>query len=643
MFFNKVNLELYVTDDGLEVKIRSYTPTKSTPLTAKQVLSQLKKIGIRIDVDHDLINEVVTRAATGHDITDMTVLKGIPPRKKGEKQLRLSGNPDFPVFKAMSIGTLEILDKDIPGKDVFNQPILPSSDHKPQEFKIGKGCVFDKSTGNILAQGYAQVLLSFNEIKLKPLFRISPDKIKITSVIFHSDFSGKPITTADFTNSLIEMKVDENAVNHQAIESALTKAGKTKTPQITVVASGKPPVNGRDGYFEPSEAVKPPSADDKDLSARIDFREQSIFRTVKQGSYLGKIYPPKPGQDGQDVFGRVISARFGKNAEIYAGDKVEITSPDNADEGKQTKAESENDKETPIAGELIALESGMVVLEKNRISIRDFMRINGDVDYSTGNIRLETGSVEITGTVKEGFKVSSPGHILIRENVEEAGINALGNVEVGLGVIMKRSGSIKAGGTFRCKFAENAVIEAEGNIVFSSNLNNCRVTTSQSIISNGSGIVMGGVLRAGISMEVGQIGSDYEIRTDIFVGPNPENVQKLIDEKHKLIQEHKEIKETLVQHAMESKSGGLDDEQKKRTKELMDTYNSIQNKIKKMDKIIQDKGISEENAKKYLVKVKDIVYPGTTIHIAGKSLKLVETLQSPTFYYDYSKEAVVWK
>ncbi|MFO7726705.1 MAG: FapA family protein, partial [Desulfonatronovibrio sp.] len=401
MFFNQVNLELYVTEDRLKVKVKSYTPSsgRSSSLTAKQVLSQLKKTGIRIDVDHDLINEVVTRAATGHDIAGMTVLKGIPPRKKGEKRLKLKGNPDFPVFKGMPLGTLEILDKDIPGRDVFNQAILPSSTHKSQDFKVGKGCVFDKDTGNILARGYAQVLLSFNEIKLKPLFRISPDKIKITSVIFHSDFSGRSITPAMIQDSLTEMKIDENAVNHQAIESALIKAGKTKTPQITVVAGGKPPVNGRDGYFEPSEALNPPSVDEKDLSAKIDFREQSIFRTVKKGTFLGKIYPPKPGQDGYDVFGLVISANHGKNAEIYAGENVEISSPDNAEEGKYTKSDSENNAEAPITGELIALEEGMVVLEKNRISIRDFMRINGDIDYSTGNIRLETGSVEITGTV----------------------------------------------------------------------------------------------------------------------------------------------------------------------------------------------------------------------------------------------------
>ncbi|MFN2268591.1 MAG: hypothetical protein ABR533_09970 [Desulfonatronovibrio sp.] len=91
---------------------------------------------------------------------------------------------------------------------------------------------------------------------------------------------------------------------------------------------------------------------------------------------------------------------------------------------------------------------------------------------------------------------------------------------------------------------------------------------------------------------------------------------------------------------MESKSKGLSDEEKKRTRELMDTYNTIQGRIQKMDKLIRDKGISPEEAKSHYVKVKDVVYPGTTINIAGKSLKVLEGLKGVKFFFDPIKDAI---
>lgn len=619
MLSNQNKLELVVTNDGLIVKVKSYTPPsdKGSPLTEKQVLAQLKKIGVKADIDHKLIHEVVAKAVSGSDITGMTVLKGVMPCKEGTQHLNLRGNPDLPVFKGMIIGSLEKYPKDIPGMDVFNQKVLPEESEHTTELKLGSGCVLNQKTNNVLARGYGQVIKTESGIKVKPLFRISPDKTRITCVIFHADYYNKTITQERVDESLVNMGI-EDTIDSKVVQDALEKAKATKTPQIAVVARGKAPIKGKDGYFEPSEAIKPPDIDETDVNVKVDYREQSIFLTVNEGAYLGKVYPSQQGQDGFDVFGKIISAKQGKEAPLKPGKNVEI-SPE---------------------GEITALISGMVVFEGSRISVLNFMTINGDVDYSTGNIHIESGSVEITGSIKESFAVDSPEHILIRENVEEAEVDAGGNVEVNYGVVMKGSGKITAGGNFRCKFAENATIESKDNVVFSSNLNNCKVNCKGSIIANGKGIIMGGVLHAGKTIEVGQIGSDYGIKTEIFVGPKPKNLKKLADEKAKLLKHHGEIKDILLKQSMESKSKGLSADGKRRTRELMDTYNTIQGRIQKMDKLIRDKGISPEDAKSHYVKVKDVVYPGTTINIAGKSLKVLEGLKAVKFFFDPIKNAV---
>ncbi|WP_028574713.1 DUF342 domain-containing protein [Desulfonatronovibrio hydrogenovorans] len=616
------NIELYVTDDGLAVKVKSYAPPggSKAPLTQKQITGRLKKVGIRIDIDHELINAVVAKAAAGSDITGLTVLKGKVPLKKGTLYFKPRGNPEFPVFKGMVIGSMEKHDQDVPGVDVFAQKVLPeNSTRSTQSFKVGSGCVLDKESNQILARGYGQVLNSSLEVKVKPLFRISPDKTRITSIIFHSDFQGESITPERIVQSLTEMKLG-SSIDHKSIEAALSKAYQTRAPQIAVVARGKPALDGRDGYFDPSEAVKPPDVNDQDVNVRVNFREQSIFRSIVQGTVLGRLYPPEKGQDGLDVFGNTISAQPGKDSPIQPGKNVEVLD----------------------SGDVSALISGLVVLDNSQISVLDFLSINGDVDYNTGNIRLDSGSVEIKGSIKEGFSVKSPEHVLVHKNIEEAQVLAGGNVEVSFGIVMKGSGKIKAGGLVRCKFAENAVIQAGGNIIFSSNLNNCQVSCTGVVSSTGKGIVIGGKISAEDHLELGQIGSDYGVKTDVFAGPRQKNVSKLQDEKTKLIKHHKEIKEILVQQAMQSKTGGLNDQQKQRTKELMETYNTIQNRIKKMDRLILEKSTDSVDPQKHYVLVKNIAYPGTTIHIAGKQLKIHEPIRSARFFFDPSKDAVVW-
>ncbi|MFN2268590.1 MAG: DUF342 domain-containing protein, partial [Desulfonatronovibrio sp.] len=486
-----------------------------SPLTEKQVLAQLKKVGVKTDINHKLIHEVVAKAVSGSDITGMTVLKGVMPCKEGTQYLNLRGNPDLPVFKNMIIGSLEKCKKDIPGRDVFNQKVLPEQSEQTTEVKLGSGCVLNQKTNNVLARGYGQVIKTESGIKIKPLFRISPDKTRITCVIFNKDYYDKLITQERVDESLVNMGIKET-IDYTVVQDALEKARRTKSPQIAVVAKGKPPIKGKDGYFEPSEAIKPPDIDETDVNVKVDYREQSIFLTVNEGAYLGKIYSSKQGQDGFDVFGKIIPAKPGKEAALKPGKNVEI-SPE---------------------GEITALISGLVVFEGHRISVLNFMTINGDVDYSTGNIHIESGSVKITGSIKESFAVDSPEHVLIQESIEEARVDAGGNVEVNFGVVMKGSGKIQAGGIFRCKFAENANIQAGDNVVFSSNLNNCNVNCMGSIIANGKGIIMGGVLQAGKNIEVGQIGSDYGIKTEIFVGPKPKNLKKLAEEKENLVKHH---------------------------------------------------------------------------------------------------------
>ena len=64
--------------------------------------------------------------------------------------------------------------------------------------------------------------------------------------------------------------------------------------------------------------------------------------------------------------------------------------------------------------------------------------IKGNVDYDYGNIDFN-GSVHITGSVLPGFTVKAKGDIVVDKNVEDAYLEAGGDINVKMGISGKGS------------------------------------------------------------------------------------------------------------------------------------------------------------------------------------------------------------
>ena len=62
---------------------------------------------------------------------------------------------------------------------------------------------------------------------------------------------------------------------------------------------------------------------------------------------------------------------------------------------------------------------GNVHLKDTVISVHSVLRVEGDVDASSGDI-VAGNDVEITGSVRDGAKVSAAGSVTILGGVEEA-------------------------------------------------------------------------------------------------------------------------------------------------------------------------------------------------------------------------------
>ena len=102
---------------------------------------------------------------------------------------------------------------------------------------------------------------------------------------------------------------------------------------------------------------------------------------------------------------------------------------------------------------------GIVHFQDNTLAVKDVLETKGDVDYSTGNIKLEKGSVHVNGSIREGFTVEAPAHVVVKDSIEGAIVSAGGDIEVKGGLVISGKGEIKAHGIITAQFASNARIE----------------------------------------------------------------------------------------------------------------------------------------------------------------------------------------
>lgn len=175
------------------------------------------------------------------------------------------------------------------------------------------------------------------------------------------------------------------------------------------VAIGNEPVHGVDGYvvmaMDLDEDRKPLEKED----GKVDYKDLVRLNNVFKGQLICQAVPPVPGQKGRAVTGDEIPCRPGKDARFKIGKNVLLDQTETA---------------------MYAAIDGLVTLtDKGKINVFPVYEVNGDVDYSTGNIDF-VGTVVIRGNVLTGFSVKSAGDIRVVGGVEGAELTAGGSVEI---------------------------------------------------------------------------------------------------------------------------------------------------------------------------------------------------------------------
>ncbi len=279
------------------------------------------------------------------------------------------------------------------------------------------------------------------------------------------------------------------------IDSAIEKLAQRPIFNIRIkVAEVTDPIDGNDGVVKllvkKDAEYKPEYSEDE----TVDYKNLDYFQMVKKGQVLCEITKETVGIDGKDLYGQVIPAHKGRKPQVPAGKNTSLIE----DESK-----------------LIADCDGIIKFI-NTINIDEMMHIRKNIDFSTGNINFP-GDVTIDGDVSSGFSVKVGGDLIIKGVVEDAKIEAAGNVVIAKGIYGGSMGEVVVGKDLRCNYIENAILHVEGDITVDYIIDG-KITCNGNIYLSGSKeLIVGGEIQVLGELVARDIGNEREYPTIIRI------------------------------------------------------------------------------------------------------------------------------
>ena len=312
-----------------------------------------------------------------------------------------------------------------------------------------------------------------------------------------------PWADADLSEAGLATSLETASVSAGVDLDHLAALDGTRLETPIVIARGRPVVNGGDAIVDfvvPRIAgVHSPVAGD---DATVDYREMgSTGKPVKSGEVVAKKAPATESIEGITVRGVAIPGTVAKDVDLHKFN------------GKGTQV-------TDDGLAIVAVASGSGSWIADRVCVLPLTSISGDVDFSTGNVRVE-GDVSISGTIMTDFVVEATGNITVMGAIEGATVNAGGSVTINGGFVGQERGTITAGGSVTARFMEHATVHAGGPVVVGFEIRQCTVISETSVTvggGRGPGRITGGLVRGKQTVQASEVGAENGVATKVQAG-----------------------------------------------------------------------------------------------------------------------------
>ncbi len=424
---------------------------------------------------------------------------------------------------------------------------------------------------------------------------IARDRMSAFARFYPPSKGGSLMNRKEIINDLVKA-----GVKYGVIEENLESFLQNRTYFTTIeLAKGTPCIEGKDAvityYFNTDPSSKPKLNED----GTVDFHTLNTISHVSKDSLLASLEPAVMGRPGIDVCGGSLTPRKVEQRILKFGKKIRLSED-------KLKIYSEVD--------------GHASLVNDKVFVSDSYDIPADVDASTGDIRYD-GSVMIKGSVRTGYKVVASGDIVVEGVVEGATLEAGGQIILKRGIQGMNKGSLSAKGNIVTKFIENATITTSGSLTTEAILHSNVSAKGDITVGGKKGFITGGQIRSGSMISAKTAGSTMGTSTLLEVGVDPE----LIEEYHRIEKEiptiSLEIERTnqnLLLYLKKMKSGvKLAPDKILQVKALSVNKETLENKQKEMMERLNYLQEYMDNHVAGSVNIKDTIYPGCKVVIAG--------------------------
>jgi len=403
-------------------------------------------------------------------------------------------------------------------------------------------------------------------------------------------------------------------LDSQALAGVLDSPGE----EWATIAEGQSPTPPTPGYLE--FYVDAAHLDRKakvNEDGGVDYKDLKLFLNVPKGQELVRLHDPVPGDPGIDVYGEPVPPPEPIPLKLPVGEGVKVI------------------EDGHLA---IANEEGAIATSNRRISITKLFSVIGDVSYETGNIDFN-GTINVGRNVLSGFELRARGDIIVASLVEAASMGAAGSILIMGGIQGGGKGNLKSGGSIRAKFATDATLSADCEILIQNNIINCDVESNEQVtVSSSQGVISGGSTRAAERIEVATLGSDLEVKTQVQIGIHldlPKKISDLEDKINEIEEKSADVQKLVTKLAELKKAiGSLDGHQEATRVKLVRQQFLIKGNLGNMTTELETLQAGLERMRKGEVVVHDRVHAGVTIRFGSAVYKVTHAIRHTAFYYE---------
>lgn len=392
-----------------------------------------------------------------------------------------------------------------------------------------------------------------------------------------------------------------------------------------VVARGKaPPVKviSEVTYgFDPGPSVPQadiscprPASHEQDCGP-VDLKNVRVFQNVRAGDELVRRTVITPEMCGEDVYGNPIEPEFSKATPPKPGRGV---------------------KEDEQSGTITALVTGHADLTQGKVNVMESLDINGDVDYSVGNIDF-VGDLKVLGSVHPDFHVRAGRSLTITGNVDRAHIACAGDLTINGIVFGAGETTINVNGNASVSALDQCEINVRGNLSVTSYMRHCiaRVGGNLEIVSK-KGNLVGGEVHVYQNVEVTSLGSKMAALTKLTVGRNPFAESNPDELRTELFDQEKKLKQIMLGiEALRKRLASLGPESSlnERLEKLVLAEKQY---VPKLEELRSQLAEAQRNAvyfRESRISVRDTVHPGVVVNFRDRlQYKTMDSLSHMCFY-----------